>query len=116
MIKIILQKEKQRVYTGAPEIEDYGERIGFKLGTIVKGISWIDKRIQDINKLIKSKKAGPEDFLDEIQLLEKAEELNLTEGQVNQILKQQQQQRMDNYRKLPIQGEPAAKSRLPIDD
>lgn len=109
-------KEKQRVYTGAPEIEDYGERIGFKLGTIVKGISWIDKRIQDINKLIKSKKAGPEDFLDEIQLLEKAEELNLTEGQVNQILKQQQQQRMDNYRKLPIQGEPAAKSRLPIDD
>ena len=91
-----------------------GGRVKLSLGS--KGISWVARRIQDINKLIKSKKAGPEDFLDEIQLLEKAEELNLTEGQVNQILKQQQQQRMDNYRKLPIQGEPAAKSRLPIDD
>ncbi len=106
-----------------PETGDFDERLKpqlatggrVKLSLGSKGISWVARRIQDINKLIKSKKAGPEDFLEEIQLLEKAEELNLTEGQVNQILKQQQQQRMDNYRKLPIQGEPAAKSRLPYD-
>ena len=90
-----------------------GGRVKLSLGG--KGINWVARRIQDINKLIKSKKFGPEDFFDEIQLLEKAEELNLTQEQINQILKQQQQQRIENYRKLPIQGEPAAKSRLPYD-
>jgi len=112
---------KQRVYAGDPGIADYGEdievdeRVGLSVGSIPKGVSWVARRIQDINRLIKNKKAGFEDFFDEIQLLEKAEELNLTEGQVNQILKQQQQQRIENYRKLPIQGEPSAKSRLPYD-
>jgi aspartate carbamoyltransferase regulatory subunit len=89
-----------------------GERVGLSGGG--RG-GWIAKRIQEINKLIKSKKAGPEDFFDEVQLLEKAKELNLNEGQVSQILKQQQQQRIDNYKKLPIQGDPALNSRLPYD-
>ena len=89
-----------------------GGRVGLSGGG--RG-GWIAKRIQEINKLIKSKKAGPEDFFDEVQLLEKAKELNLNEGQVSQILKQQQQQRIDNYKKLPIQGDPALNSRLPYD-
>jgi hypothetical protein len=72
-----------------------GGRVGLSGGG--RG-GWIAKRIQEINKLIKSKKAGPEDFFDEVQLLEKAKELNLNEGQVSQILKQQQQQRIDNYK------------------
>ena len=37
-------KEKQRVYTGAPEIEDYGERVGLKLGT--------PKKLYDLGKKI----------------------------------------------------------------
>ena len=93
----------------------YGGRMELSAGSTYSGLTWVARRVQDINQLIKSKKAGFEDFFDEIQLLRKAEELNLTEEQVKQILKQQQQQRIDNYRKLPVQGDPKAGSRLPYD-
>jgi len=93
----------------------YGGRVGLATGTIPKAVSWVAKRIQDINKLIKTKRAKAEDFLEEIEILNKAEELNLTKEQVGQILRQQKQAATEKYLKRPIEGDPDLESRLPYD-
>jgi hypothetical protein len=90
------QAALENVYQGDPGILDYSEyayggRVGLAAGTIPRAVNWVAKRIQDINKLIKTKRAKAEDFLDEIEILNKAEELNLTKEQVGQILRQQKQ-------------------------
>jgi hypothetical protein len=93
----------------------YGGRVGLAAGTIPRAVNWVAKRIQDINKLIKTKRAKAEDFLDEIEILNKAEELNLTKEQVGQILRQQKQAATEKYLKRPIEGDPDLESRLPYD-
>ena len=93
----------------------YGGRVGLAAGTIPRAVNWVAKRIQEINKLIKTKRAKAEDFLEEIEILNKAEELNLTKEQVGQILRQQKQASTEKYLKRPIEGDPDLESRLPYD-
>ena len=93
----------------------YGGRVGLAAGTIPRAVNWVAKRIQDINKLIKTKRAKAEDFLEEIEILNKAEELNLTKEQVGQILRQQKQAATEKYLKRTIEGDPDLESRLPYD-
>jgi hypothetical protein len=114
------QAALENVYQGDPGILDYSEyayggRVGLAAGTIPRAVNWVAKRIQDINKLIKTKRAKAEDFLDEIEILNKAEELNLTKEQVGQILRQQKQTATEKYLKRPIEGDPDLESRLPYD-
>jgi hypothetical protein len=114
------QAALENVYQGDPGILDYSEyayggRVGLAAGTIPRAVNWVAKRIQDINKLIKTKRAKAEDFLDEIEILNKAEELNLTKEQVGQILRQQKQASTEKYLKRPIEGDPDLESRLPYD-
>ena len=114
------QAALENVYQGDPGILDYSEyayggRVGLAAGTIPKAVSWVAKRIQEINKLIKTRRAKAEDFLDEIEILNKAEELDLTKEQVGQILRQQKQASTEKYLKRPIEGDPDLESRLPYD-
>jgi hypothetical protein len=114
------QAALENVYQGDPGILDYSEyayggRVGLAAGTIPRAVNWVAKRIQEINKLIKTKRAKAEDFLDEIEILNKAEELNLTKEQVGQILRQQKQAATEKYLKRPIEGDPDLESRLPYD-
>jgi hypothetical protein len=114
------QAALENVYQGDPGILDYSEyayggRVGLAAGTIPKAVNWVAKRIQEINKLIKTRRAKAEDFLDEIEILNKAEELDLTKEQVGQILRQQKQASTEKYLKRPIEGDPDLESRLPYD-
>ena len=114
------QAALENVYQGDPGILDYSEyayggRVGLAAGTIPKAVNWVAKRIQEINKLIKTRRAKAEDFLDEIEILNKAEELDLTKEQVGQILRQQKQAATEKYLKRPIEGDLDLESRLPYD-
>jgi hypothetical protein len=112
-----LEKSYSKILSADDLINEYayGGRVGLAAGTIPRAVNWVAKRIQDINKLIKTKRAKAEDFLDEIEILNKAEELNLTKEQVGQILRQQKQAATEKYLKRPIEGDPDLESRLPYD-